>query len=385
MNRRLLLLLVGTGLTSLSNFWLYVVVAASDTSGEFSLFVKANYLGGLYLFGIAGSVGIIAMYAFRSGSAKSVLRQYTVLCTVGAVPLLFGCLYTGNALGAILCVISAICMQATGLMIAALIEADRTVLVSLLPPMHPLVFRIALEWMPEHHSMRWIWCYLIASVLLCSIFVAIGWNHLLAILRKKQTGEETSAKMVLTRMLLATSFGIVLQLDVVFAGTLRHLDLARFAIFQKMYGSVATALSGATVQMVMAKTRGSRRGARNAWMLSLSIVAGISGAFVCNMLSWLKPTFHFDSADYFLIAIATLLYYLSTFTNTVVSIYWPRTAGVAMLAGTLAYSVALGLELVAEIVWHPIFPIVIFFLVYTIIATWIARKEESQQKDFSPS
>lgn len=385
MTRRLLLLLVGTGLTSLSNFWLYVVVAASDTSGEFSLFVKANYLGGLYLFGIAGSVGIIAMYAFRSGSAKAVLRQYTVLCTMVAIPLLFGCLYTGNALGAILCVISAICMQIAGLMIAVLIEADRTVLVSLLPPMHPIIFRIALEWMPEHLSMRWIWCYLIASVLLCATFVAIGLSHLLARLRKKMTGEETSTKKVLTRMLLATSFGIVLQLDVVIAGTLRHLDLARFAILQKMYGSVATALSGATVQMVLTKTRGNRRGARNAWMLSLSVVAGIGGALVCITLSWLKPTFHLDSADFFLIPIATLLYYLSTFANTVVSIHWPRNAGVAMLAGTIAYSAALGLELGAGMVWHPVSPMVMFFLVYATVATWLARKEGFLKKDFNPT
>lgn len=378
MTRRLLILLVGTGLTSLANLWLYIVVAASDSSGQFALFVKANYLGGLYLAGIAGSANVVAMYAFRSGSAKSVLWRYVILSGAVAIPLLVGGLFTGNPLGASLCILSAICMQIAGLMIAALIEADRPVLVFFLTPLHPIMFLIALEWLPEELSMRWVWCYFLASVLLCLKFVLAGWGHLSSSLQEQMTCIETSTKDVMARMLLATSFSVALQLDLIIAGTLRHLNVADFAIMQKIYGSVATAVNGSTVQALLVRTKNSLNVLTGAWMLGLSFASGLGAFVILEAMIWLQPTFSMHSMDIFLTAVAGSLYYLSTFSNTWAIVKWPRTSGLGLIVGAMAYAIAIELELIIGVKRYMTLPIVAFFLCYCMIVLLRGWKEARQ-------
>lgn len=376
MIQRLVPLLIGTGLTSLANFWLYVVVAASDTTGGFAQFVQSNYLGGLYLFGVAGSVGTVAMYAFRSGSSLRVLRQYGLMCAAVVVSLMVVCTLTEHPAGALLCLASALCMQTAGLMIAGLIEADRSLAVSLLPPLHPLIFWVALMGLPDNGPLKWVWCYTIASVAMCVLFVIVGWRPLQGLLQESSDATEIRLKDVLGRMLLAVSFGAVLQLDIVVAGTSRHLDVARFAILQKMYASVATALSGATVQMVIARTANRFRSARGAWMLSLAAVAGGGAVIVCGVLLWLQPHFTLSRSDVVMIALVALLYYWSAFANTWATVQWPRTSSIAMLIGALSYAIVLALEAFSGVSTHAVLPILVFFLIYAMIVTWRAWRED---------
>jgi len=378
MIRQVSLLIIGTAFTSAANFWLYVIVAASDVTGGFAQLVRSNYIGGIYLFGVAASVGVVAMYAFRCGSAARVLRVYAFLCGWIAIPLATACSMTEYPLGAWLCLFSALCMQVAGLMTAALVEAERAWAVSFLPTLHPITVWGTLMGLPEDLPLKWVWCYTIASIGLCALFVTFGWRPLRQKLEESRQVTSIRVKDVAGRMLLAVSFGAALQIDQVVAGTTRHLDVARFAILQKMYASVVTALSGATIQMVMLRTTKDLLGARGVWIIALSGAAAAGAIIAGGVLLQFQPQFVLNEWDVLVIGLTASLYYWSAFANAWASMHWPRTSGFAVMLAALSYASVWLIEKLLHTTVHAIVPMLVFFLSYATAVTWRAWRAGSE-------
>lgn len=108
-----LMLAVGAALASGFNFYSFVFLPTLVGTANLDEFIRANYLGGLYLFGVGSSIGSFSVYVFAHGKGNALFR-YATISLVGLGLLGLGAVSLLDTLMSVVCLGAAFCMQVAG-------------------------------------------------------------------------------------------------------------------------------------------------------------------------------------------------------------------------------------------------------------------------------
>jgi hypothetical protein len=247
--------LVASGLlASILNFYSFLLLPVLKPSEQLGTFIQHNYLGGSYMAIIGGSVIPMSIFLLNNGG-RVLFRSYFVISfLILFIVVVVGAKFTFPpysyyALGA------GILLHFQGLPLALMIRQERTKTASFCILVQPLMFAVLLtfEHLLTSSNLPWIYFWLIASAISAMFFFYLaGWRELIFFINRD---EKTNIKLnsLLSRMFIASTFPIFLQLELIFVGTYSSIDLTEFAILQKLYISVSISLFSNLSVLLIAK------------------------------------------------------------------------------------------------------------------------------------
>ena len=252
-----LILAIGAALASGFNFYSFVFLPTLVGTGNLEEFVRENYLGGLYLFGIGSSIAPFGAYVFLSGQGKALFRYaiisvscFSLLC-LGGISLL-------NTSMSLVCLGAALCMHLAGFLLASLIRQEKILAASVLQVLQPMLFAglVTLYEFGYSSELNWPYSYSLSCFFLI-FFIAffVDWNWLIDSL-SKSTPVQISYSSIITRILMSASFPLFFQLELILVGNFSSINLGDYAVVQKLYASVAISLFG-SVGLRLVMNRGS--------------------------------------------------------------------------------------------------------------------------------
>lgn len=244
-SHRGIVLTVGSAAASGCNFLSFVVLPSVFGTTDLQTFTQHNYLGGLYLFTIASSVGPLSVFILNEGSGKSLLR-YSAISLAAFIAIGGGAFWLASFPSSYACLIAAVCMHCAGFLLALLIKENRLMLASILQTVQPASFS-ALILLNEYHLFaihEWAWAYLVSALICVVAFMATANKSKIMALVHERQRQVAPWQSISGRMLLCISFPLFFQLELILCGTLQTADLGTYAILQKLYSSIAISLFG---------------------------------------------------------------------------------------------------------------------------------------------
>ncbi len=244
-NRFLILSIVGPLIASLSNFCIFIIFPlAFDDSGMGS-FIKSNYLGGLYLFGVASSTTPVTLLAFKQKNFTFIFVYFFLsLLLIVLLPVFEYSFNLGISFGlkTYICLFSALFLQYTSFVLAKLVILERARDILTLVIIQPLSFLIILLInIIFNFEIDWAFIYFFSCM--ASVYFA---QQLNSDLRPIFFGYTSSIKSVLAKLIAVMIGGVgislFLQIEQIFVGRVLYLDIEKFVIFQKIYSSIPIAL-----------------------------------------------------------------------------------------------------------------------------------------------
>lgn len=273
------LLALGSAVASALNFYSFVLFPAWFGVGGLDTFARDNYLGGLYLSGVASSVAPIGVFVLSGGSRPALLR-YAGLSAIGLVAVVWGGWSLASAPWSFACLVGAICMHCAGFLLAALICEGRVGVAGALQVLQPAIFAALLTAARFDASApaRWALLYLLSTLCCVGFFAAFTrWRTLWAAL---QPVRELPApwRTLVVRMVLCVSFALFFQIELILCGQFTGIVLGQYTIIQKLYSSISISIFGSLGVLMLAKqTRepGSQILNRNVLYLGLFCVMAV--------------------------------------------------------------------------------------------------------------
>lgn len=214
------------------------------------LFVRDNYAGGFYLFGIASSVSIVTTKLVSYHDIKSIAKYAQFSALIGGCVLLSLYQYI-QSVTALSCILAAVLLHANGFMLAILIRLKRIRICAILQVLQPFLFLGGIL-LADRFDLMWAYCYLASVVVAFVIFLRVLSKGDFYNLFTNETVNRTtiSLRSLLMLIVASMSFPLFFQLELFFVGEFTKVNLGEYTILQKMYSSVSVALfSGLLVYM----------------------------------------------------------------------------------------------------------------------------------------
>lgn len=250
-----LMLAMGSALASGFNFYSFVFLPALSGVGNLEIFVRDNYLGGLYLFGIGSSVAPFSVYVFACGKSLALFRYFS-LSLAGLV--LVGVVGIGiaNMPWSYVCLTAAFCMHGAGFFLAGLIRQERILVASSLQVLQPALFAglLTLHELGPLSGVNWALLYSL-SCLICvlSFAASVNWQWLKSLL-SEVASDPSGWGSIMARIALSVSFPLFFQLELILCGHFGHTNLGEYSMLQKLYASVSISLFGSVGVLMLSRS-----------------------------------------------------------------------------------------------------------------------------------
>ena len=339
-----LMLAVGAALASGFNFYSFVFLPTLVGTANLDEFVRANYLGGLYLFGVASSIGPFSAYVFTSGKGNALFRYATIslvgLCLVG-----LGGVSLINNLDIVACLGAALCMHIAGFFLASLIRQERVLAASALQILQPMLFAglLTLHEFLGFYELNWPLYYSLSCFIFVVAIAVFGdWGWLTKTLAKP-TPAVTSWRSILARIILCASFPLFFQFELILIGNFSLINLGDYAMAQKLYASVAISIFssvGLRLVMVEADFPESRAPLINTKILVMAFIVLCIVLLVGFSLSYFGKERGISSGLVAGCAIVSAIYTVASYVSLLATTFKPELAAKALLFSLSLYSVA---------------------------------------------
>jgi len=308
-----LLLLFSSVVTSGVNFLIFVVVPLYIGVDKLSTFTKDNYIGGIYLFGIAGSVSTIASLIINRYGIKAL--SYYIKLSVSSIIIIWILFYNLiHSYHAYICLIASIVLHINGFLLTNLILLGAARKVISIQIIQPAIFLLLILFNEMQYNSEWFFYYLISTLISLGFFLkATNFNMLGEILKR----DENSFKMtqLLFPMLAGISFPLIFQFENILVGELTSLELGRFVVLQKLYSSVAISLFGSYIVYVISKESDCTTGVSKKllFLTPLTSVIAVSVLVLCiNYIIKIEP---YDVTTNLLTILLSYLFSMAMFIN----------------------------------------------------------------------
>ena len=291
-NSRRLILSLGSAAASAFNFYTYVFLPSLIGTASLEHFVKANYLGGLYLFGIGSSVSPIAIFVLSAGK-RSALSKYVIVSVLGGVVILSGGWWLVMSPWSYFCIVGAICMHANGFFFASLIRDGRPIAASSALMIQPFSFATLISLKTLHIAIiaDWSVLYLISAILGLAAYLMVANLHRMGETMSLPATEKIGWIGILLRVAFCVSFPLFFQLELILCGRLSTVNVGVYAMLQKLYGSISISLFSAIGVHMLARHLDEPSGRKrlvdreSVWLAGISAVCTPLVGFVVLLLT----------------------------------------------------------------------------------------------------
>lgn len=275
-----LMLAIGSAFASGLNFYSYVVLPAYRGTASLDAFVRENYLGGLYLFGVASSVAPVTMYIFASGKFLT-LSRYARLSFLALACIGLGGASIAKIPWSYACLFAAVCMHSAGLFQASLLQQERAFTASVLMVIQPVFFAALISAYEFGYvkGLSWSSSYFI-SCFTCMLIFAFytDWSWFKSKLSEKPS-VSTSYKSIVLRMAMSVSFPLFFQLELILFGLFTSADLGEYAILQKLYSSISVSLFSSIGILMLSRSLNNKH--QQSPTINKQVIAMAAAATLC--------------------------------------------------------------------------------------------------------
>jgi len=246
-------LILSSLFTSGVNFAIFVIYPTLIGTDALDAFIRNNYAGGFYLFGIASSVSIIATKIISTYNWQSLIRYLIFSFSAFLAVILFFYNYTFNT-NSILCVLSAFFLHLNGFMLAVLIRENKITPCFYLQIIQPLFFLVGIS-LSIDFDYSWVYSYSLSVLIAFIVFLYFFNLNRVRVLLLSNCSNGSARGLLSYQHLLLTlissmSFPLFFQVELFFVGEFTTLALGEYTVLQKMYSSVSVALfSGVLVHL----------------------------------------------------------------------------------------------------------------------------------------
>jgi len=338
------MLAVGAALASGFNFYSFVFLPTLAGTANLDEFVRANYLGGLYLFGVGSSISPFSAYVFTSGKGIALFR-YLMISLVGLVFVALGGVSFLNTTESIFCLGAALCMQIAGFFLASLIRQERVLAASVLQILQPMLFAglLTLHEFTGYSDLNWPLSYSLSCFIFVVVIAVFGdWNWL----SENLTGPAltvTSWRSILVRIILSASFPLFFQFELILIGKFSFINLGDYAMAQKLYASVVISIFGSVglrLVMVEAEFPKSRAPLVNTTVFIMAFIVLCVVLLVGFGLSFFGKERGISSGLVVGCAIVSAIYTVASYVSLLATRFKPDLAAKALFFSLSLYSVA---------------------------------------------
>lgn len=334
-------LVVSSLLASIANMYSFLLVPIAWPTGQLGVFIEHNYLGGSYMALVASSVMPISIFLLNNGGMKSFRSYLLISILICLVVIIAGAkitIFPYSSYG----VAAALLLHFQGIALALMIKQERTKIAAICILVQPFIFAVLLTcvslYLPS--KVPWIYCWFAASAVSGIFFLSFAdWRYFLSLLKSRQS-KDISFKNLISRILVACSFPVYFQLELILVGNYSDVDLTEFGILQKLYVSIVISLFANLSALLIAKDLIS-----NSKLSTLPDIRAFAMA-LCSMLVVIiagslfifgDKAGRFDMADIFSAGFVASLFTVSAFMNLRQIQVSPIVAGVATLFATFIY------------------------------------------------
>ena len=245
---------LGSVIASALNFYSFVLIPSMFGFYQLELFIRANYLGGLYLFVVGSSIAPFSLFVISQGKAQALLKYAITSFICVCLIITFG-IITNKPPSSFFCMLAAFLMQCSGFFLADHVQDERYNLAISLPLIQPLFFAalVTLQTNRVLTDYSWTTLYLFSVIIgFLGFLISANWLKLFSVL--SMTPKKISSwQSILHFMILCVSFPLFLQLELILCGYFDRVSLGQYAILQKLYSSVASALFGSIGILILSK------------------------------------------------------------------------------------------------------------------------------------
>jgi hypothetical protein len=241
-------LIWGATIASLFNFYSFILLPTFVGTESLGDFIRDNYLGGFYLFGIAASVSPLSIFILTEGKFLSFQRYLTIsifcLFAIGGGGFWLD-VGSGSLRFALLA--AAFGMHSLGFFLASMIRQERFLGALVLQAAQPVIFGILLtiNEVGELRFASWSVLYVLSVIFPLTIspfFIDRQWIFS-TLGDKPMVGSNWSS--IIFRMVLAVSFSFFFQVELIIGGLYSPLNLGDFGLVQRLYSSISISIFGA--------------------------------------------------------------------------------------------------------------------------------------------
>lgn len=366
-------LVLGSALASGLNFYSFLILPALTGVSGLEQFVRDNYLGGLYLFGIGSSIAPFSVFVF-AGGRRHALARYGLLAALA-----FGVIGLGGHRLArwpwsYLCMLGAACMHAAGFFLAALMRQGHIRTAALLQTAQPAGFAalVSIERFGSSGGRSWAVLYVLSCVAGLAAFIATSDRRAIADALRGAPSERVDWYGIVTRVALSVSFPLFFQLELILGGNLSGVNVGVYSMLQKLYSSIATSLFGSLGVLMLMRGGGQRSGrdglidARLA-LMSLASAGAVLG--VGTVMALIGKAATLSPALIAGCAAVAFMFTLGSFISLKLNAFRPF-VGLGAFAGSLAVYLALFFS------WRPasagglLAAAGVFFVVFIGLGSW---------------
>ena len=375
MKLNVFILIAGSVLISVLNFYIFVILASNDIYNGYSQYVVSNYIGGIYLFGFTGSVGAIILYANKQKNKIEIFSSYIFLIFVFYSLFLIFAFFTEFKIGSYLCLFSALFLHINATIVNYLIVKEKPFHVKGIGISTPLVFITLLFLLRESDFNSWLLSYFFSTLISTILYFCAFYKSSLKEQRdlifsdiKKIIGFRNNflneIYKLLPRIFIMQSLSVFTQIDLITSGIIRNLSPDTYSISLKIVNSTSITIAGATSIYLFSKYKKVGKLFCSMWPYFLPTISGLSvvGLLIINNFVGINkniylsdiPSFSFLSA---LICLSSLLLFFLV-VNDIKKIIF------SFLNGFLGYSILILLEKFKLILLGPLDPLLIFYLIF---------------------
>lgn len=241
-------LAIGSSAASAFNFYSFIFFPFFFGVDAFEGFVRDNYLGGLYAFGVGNSIASYGIYVF-SGGRLVALKRYMLMSGVFFLAIaVLGSRIVSLPWGYV-ALLAGLLLHVSSFLLFVLIATDRALSAAWLQVIQPFCFSfmLTLAEIVDKSKANWALFYFFSCLVgVLAYSAATDWRKLRELL-----GREASLpvhwKAIFVRVLLSISFPLFFQVELILCGNLGGADLGEYAALQKLYASVSISLFGQVI------------------------------------------------------------------------------------------------------------------------------------------
>ena len=287
MKLNVFILLLGSVLISVLNFFIFVILASNEISNDYSQYVVSNYLGGIYMFGFTGSVGAIILYANKQKNKINIFSAYFFLILAFYLIFLIFAFFTEFKIGSYICLLTALLMHINAALVNYLIVNEKPFYVKSIGISTPLLYIFLLYIFKNIDFNRWLLSYFF-STLLSTIFYFYAFyvnslkeqrDIIYAEISKLFVVKDNILSEVyklLPRIFIMQSLSVFTQLDLIASGIIRNLPPDTYSISLKIVNSTSITIAGATSVYLYSKFKKLDKLFSSIWPYFLPIISGLS-------------------------------------------------------------------------------------------------------------
>jgi hypothetical protein len=275
------ILSLGSGAASVCNFYSYVFLPSLLGTAHLEHFVRANYLGGLYLFGIGSSIAPMAIFILAAGR-RPALMKYLAVSAMAIPVILIGGHWLVLPPWTYFCLSGALLLHIVGFFYASLIREERFLTACCAQVIQPFVFALLISLGLLHIKivLDWSVAYLISAVLSLGFFFTVSNLHRIKEALSLPASEKIGWLGVFSRVGFCVSFPIFFQLELILCGRFSMVNVGVYAMLQKLYASISISLFGAIGVYLLSKHLDAKTGHNRLVDRETVLLAGLSSLCV---------------------------------------------------------------------------------------------------------